>query len=474
MKIRPVILVGGSGTRLWPVSRKSHPKQFLDFGTEKSLFQECVYRVATQQNQNFINPIVVTNIDHCFAVQNQLNEFELNASAILVEPEGKNTAAAVLAACFFESQNDPDATLLVLPSDQLIKNDRIFHEAVSNGLSRLDGGNIVTFGVVPTRPEVGYGYLKIEGGDIQKAANVEQFIEKPNLPLAKRMFRSGNFLWNSGIFLFSAREMLLAFEQHSPDLIEPVKEAVESRKSNNGFHYLDAKSWSDCNSISLDYAVMERVDNLFVVPFFGGWNDMGGWDAVWEENSENEDDVVTLGNSSAIDCSNSLLFSNDKEQHLVGLGLDNIVAVSTSDAVLVASKDRTNDVSLAVSTLTNQGVYQSERSKREYRPWGWFDILVKADYHQVKRICVLSGGLLSLQSHKYRSEHWVVVEGKAKVTLNDEVKSLAKGEATFIPPGAIHRLENETETPLIIIEVQIGNYLGEDDITRYEDIYSRV
>ncbi|MDY6857830.1 MAG: mannose-1-phosphate guanylyltransferase/mannose-6-phosphate isomerase [Pseudomonadota bacterium] len=476
MQLTPVLLCGGSGTRLWPLSRKSYPKQFARLLGQETLFQASARRLAGQDAQlSFTPPMVLTNSDFRFIVTEQLSEIGIDPGAILIEPQGRNTAPAVLAAALHLMKSDPDAVMLVAPSDHVVPDVAAFHTAVSSGLEAVKRGDLVTFGISPDRPETGYGYLELSAAPDGSGAPVSlgRFVEKPDADKAAAMLAAGNFLWNAGIFLFSARDIVAAFKAHADGLIGPVGAAVDSAKADLGFLRLAPDAWSQAEDISIDYAVMEKAKNLSVVPFSSAWSDLGGWDAVWRETGPDGEGVATSGESTAIDCHNTLLRSESDTLELVGIGLENIMAVAMPDAVLVADMSRAQDVKLAVSALKGKAAKQAEQFPRDHRPWGWFESLVVGDRFQVKRIVVHPGAALSLQSHVHRSEHWIVVEGTAKVTIDDEVTLVTENQSVYIPLGAIHRMENPGKVPMVLIEVQTGSYLGEDDIIRYEDVYAR-
>ncbi|MFC7703150.1 mannose-1-phosphate guanylyltransferase/mannose-6-phosphate isomerase [Plastorhodobacter daqingensis] len=469
--ITPVLLCGGSGTRLWPVSRKSYPKQFTRLIGNQSLFQASAQRLASV---GFGAPVVVTGSDFRFVVGEQLLEAGVDPGTILIEPSARNTGPAILAAALHMSRTDPDALMLVAPSDHVMPDPEAFRAAVATAVPAARAGRIVTFGIRPTHAETGYGWLEL-GEDPAPGSPVplRRFVEKPDAAQAAAMLAAGSYLWNAGIFLFSARVLLEAFEAHCPALLEPVAAAVERARPDLGFLRLDPDAWAGAEDISIDYAVMERAGNLSVVPFSGGWSDLGGWDAIWREMSPDADGMAVLGPVTAIDCRNSLLRSESEGLELVGIGLRDMIAVAMPDAVLIADRSRGQEVKLAVTALREKGARQAEAFARDHRPWGWFETLAAADRFQVKRIVVRPGGVLSLQSHMHRSEHWVVVCGTARITLNGEERLLSENESVYIPLGAVHRLENPGKLPMVLIEVQTGSYLGEDDITRYEDVYAR-
>ncbi|WP_299750944.1 mannose-1-phosphate guanylyltransferase/mannose-6-phosphate isomerase [uncultured Tateyamaria sp.] len=469
--ITPVLLCGGSGTRLWPLSRKSYPKQFAAILGEETLFQASARRLS---GPKFAAPIAVTASDFRFIVTEQLHEIGIDPGAILIEPEGRNTAPAILAAAFHVAANDPAALMLVAPSDHVVPDADAFRKAVEIGSGPAQNGQLVTFGITPTHPETGYGYLELASipeGDTP--VSLTRFVEKPDAERATAMVAGGRHLWNSGIFLFRASDIIAAFEAHAPSLIAPVRAACEMAQPDLGFLRLAPEPWAKAEEISIDYAVMERADNLSVVPFQAGWSDLGGWDAVWRETDPDADGVALSFGATAIDCHDTLLRSEVETLELVGIGLDNIVAVAMPDAVLVADKSRAQDVKEAVVALKAKQALQATTFPKDHRPWGWFESLVIGQRFQVKRIHVHPGAALSLQSHHHRSEHWIVVEGTAKVTINDDVKLVSENQSVYIPLGAKHRMENPGKVPMVLIEVQTGSYLGEDDIIRYEDVYAR-
>ena len=473
--IYPVLLAGGSGTRLWPLSRKSYPKQFSKIIGENTLFQSSAQRLTSSGVLEFAPHITLTNSDFRFIIGEQLQEAGIDPGPILIEPEGKNTAAAILAASVFAHMKDEDAVLLVAPSDHVIPEKASFHEAIKLGLSYVQQHKMVTFGVQPTHPETGYGYLELSSDPIDNhgSSDLKSFVEKPNLHDAKQMLEAGNYLWNAGIFLFRAQDMLDAFKAYAPVTLDLVSRAIDEASPDLGFLRMAKEPWSQLQDISIDYAIMEKARNLIAVPYVSKWSDLGGWDAVLLEGESDSRGNVLSDTANAIECNNCLLRSESDGQQLVGIGLNDIMVIAMPDAVLVAHKERAQDVKKAVALLKDKGIAQAEVFPKDHRPWGWFESLVIGERFQVKRIHVKPGGSLSLQSHSYRSEHWVVVAGTAKVTIDETEKLLTEGQSVYVPLGSIHRMENPGKLPMVLIEVQIGNYLGEDDIIRYEDLYSR-
>ncbi|MEP3635605.1 MAG: mannose-1-phosphate guanylyltransferase/mannose-6-phosphate isomerase [Paracoccaceae bacterium] len=474
--ITPVLLCGGSGTRLWPLSRKSYPKQFVPLVGEETLFQASAKRLSGGTDAlGFAAPMVLTNADFRFIVAEQLQSAGIDPGAILIEPSVRNTAPAILAAAIRAAAVNENSILLVAPSDHVVPDVAAFHAAMIRGLSAVEQGQIVTFGIKPTHAETAYGYLELPHAPDADGApmGLTRFVEKPDAAQAQTLLEAGNYLWNAGIFMFRAGNMLAAFKDHAPDLLTPVQRAVDEAEEDLGFLRLAPDPWAEADDISIDYAVMERAENLSVVPFDADWSDLGGWDAVWRESGPDANGVVTSNSATAIDCSNTLLRSESERLELVGIGLDNIMAVAMNDAVLVADMSRAQDVKLAVAALKEKGADQAVAFPKDHRPWGWFESLVVGNRFQVKRILVHPGASLSLQSHFHRSEHWIVVEGTARVTVDDDVKLVTENQSVYIPLGAVHRMENPGKVPMVLIEVQTGAYVGEDDIVRYEDVYSR-
>ena len=468
--ITPVILCGGSGTRLWPLSRSSYPKQFSRLLGDKTLFQGSAQRLT---GKLFDKPVVVTNSDFRFIVAEQLQQVGIDPGAIILEPIGRNTAPAVLATAIYLLKKDPQVTMLIAPSDHIIPDTAAFQAAVKVGMDAVEKGQIVTFGILPTHAETGYGYIELATKQTRGASPVVRFIEKPDAVSAAKMLEAGSFLWNAGIFLFRAKDIIEAFKLHAPSLIKFVGEAVENIENDLGFCRLDSDAWAEVDNISIDHAVMEKAHNLSVVPFVAGWSDLGGWDAIWRESFKDTDGVHVSKNATAIDCTNTLLRSESESLEVVGIGIHNILVIAMNDAVLIADMSRAQDVKKAVELLKAKNATQATSLPKDYRPWGWFESLAVGDRFQVKRLHVNSGASLSLQSHQHRAEHWIVVSGTAEVTIDDNVQLVYENQSVFIPLGAIHRISNSGKLPVVLIEIQTGAYLGEDDIIRYQDVYSR-
>ncbi|MDE9451500.1 mannose-1-phosphate guanylyltransferase/mannose-6-phosphate isomerase [Aliiroseovarius sp. Z3] len=474
-KITPIILAGGVGSRLWPVSRESFPKQFLKIEGAPSLFQQTVQRF---QQARFTRPIIVTNEDYRFHVVEQMGEIGTLPELILLEPCSRNTAGAVLAAVNMQANRAPSSLCIVAPSDHLISDRAAFTAAIEQGVSAAVSGKLVTFGIKPDRPETGYGYLEVERetNDSGQPAPVVSFTEKPDLPTAARMICSGCHLWNAGIFLFRTTDMQTAFTQHAPDIATQVDEALAGFTLDLGFTRLDRKAWQALPDVSLDYAVMEHADNICAVPFDGHWSDLGSWQGYWREECKSEtaqNGLVTIGNAHGIDCESSLLMTESADQTIVGLGLRDLVAVAMNDAVLVADRNRSDQIGTVVKYLKARSAPQATIRSQDFRPWGWFKELVAGPGFKVKMITVHPRGVLSLQSHTQRAEHWVVVEGSVSVTIGNQTLELSANQSAYVPKGDVHRMENNGHTDAVLIEVQTGSYLGEDDIVRYEDAYAR-
>jgi mannose-1-phosphate guanylyltransferase/mannose-6-phosphate isomerase len=471
MSIIPVILCGGSGTRLWPLSRDSYPKQFLHLLENQSLFQATVERLRGITSEN---PVAVTNDKHRFLVAEQLREIDQKAE-ILLEPMGRNTAPAIAAAAIRALQNESSPMLLVLPSDHHIEQIDVFSEAVNTGAQAAKDGKLVTFGVVPTRAETGYGYIHAETKPLYNAEQpvyaVNGFREKPDSQTAEQYLTSGEYFWNSGMFLFRADRYLEELEKFAPEILASCQQAVDQGQDDLDFFRLDKESFGSCPADSIDYAVMEKTDAACVVPLDAGWNDVGAWASLWDISPSDDSDNVIYGDVIAHDSSHCHIHS---ESRLVTtLGVKNLVIVETSDAILVADKDAAQNVKEIVNELKNANRSEGTIHREVYRPWGKYDSVDASERFQVKRITVNPGATLSLQKHHHRAEHWVVVTGTAEITCDDEIRILSENQSTFIPLGSVHRLRNPGKIPLELIEIQSGSYLGEDDIERYEDHYGR-
>ena len=468
--IHPIILCGGSGTRLWPVSRKAYPKQFAPLLGEASLYQMTLNRFAAD---GFAAPLVMTGDAFRFLATDQAAETGLSDARVVVEPSGRDTAPAILTAALMLKE-DPDALMLVAPSDHVIGDADAFRAAIMAGADAARTGAFVTFGVAPTRPETGYGYLELaEAAGGGAAVALKSFREKPDLETAEAMLAQGGYLWNAGIFLMRVGDLLAAFETHAPDLLGPCQAAIETGADDLDFFRLGTEAYAEARAISFDYAIMEKAETVMAVPLPGGWSDLGSWDALWSEAGPDETGTALTGTAFALDCRDSYLRSEDESIRVVGLGLDGVIAVAMRDAVLVADKSRAQDVKGVVDMLRGNEVAQADDYPRFHRPWGWYETLCLGTRFQVKRIMVKPGGILSLQSHHHRSEHWIVVAGTAEVTIGEEVRLVSENQSVYIPLGTVHRMANPGKLPMYLIEVQTGSYLGEDDIVRYEDVYNR-
>lgn len=476
--IRPVILSGGSGTRLWPLSRELFPKQLLPLASgDETMLQATVSRLEGLPNVGA--PVVVCNEAHRFLVAEQLRE---RAQAeIVLEPVGRNTAPAIalaahhaLATPHTAQSPDADSLLLVLAADHVIRNAAAFRQAVEGAIVAAQQGYLVTFGVVPEGPETGYGYIRRGGEHISGAGGaypITRFVEKPDHATAQGFVASGDYLWNSGMFLFSARRYLGELERLAPDIHAAAREAYHAATRDLDFLRIDAQAFAACRSESIDYAVMEKTDRAAVVPLDAGWSDVGSWSSLHATVERDADGNALRGDVMTVDTRDSFVFS---ESRLVAtLGLEGHVVVETKDAVLVAAKDRVQDVKQLVTRLKESGRSEHALHREVFRPWGSYDSVENGPRFQVKRLSVKPGASMSLQMHHHRAEHWVVVAGRARITRDDEVFDLVANQSTYIPVGAKHRIENPGQEPLHIIEVQSGDYLGEDDIVRFEDVYGR-
>jgi mannose-1-phosphate guanylyltransferase / mannose-6-phosphate isomerase len=472
MAIYPVILSGGSGTRLWPLSRTAMPKQLLALTSELSLLQETVLRAAA--TSGIASPVLVCNEEHRFLIAEQLRVIGIKPHAIFLEPVGRNTAPAVTLAALALATADPDAILLVLPSDHIIGNATAMHRATVAAISAAQHGNIVAFGIAPTAPVTGYGYIQ-RGVPLQVADGIfriARFVEKPSTEFAQAYIESKEYYWNSGMFVFSAATFLNEINRLQPAIFASCTQALERARADLEFTRLDPRAFAACPSLSLDYALMEHTKLGAVAPVNIEWSDVGSWQALWEVQEKDVQGNVLSGDVISENVSNSLI--NAQSRMVAALGVRDLVIVETSDAVLVAHKDQAQNVKLLVDRL--QAANRTERvsHRRVYRPWGYYESVDAGERFQVKRLMVKPGARLSLQMHHHRAEHWVVVTGTAKVTRGDTVTLLGENQSTYIPLGVLHRLENSGKVPLYLIEVQSGGYLGEDDIVRLEDSYNRI
>lgn len=462
--VYPVVLSGGSGSRLWPLSREHHPKQLLSFLGGKTLLQETLSRLEGISNTG--EPVIVCNEEYRFLVADQLKEVGKAKGLIILEPVGRNTAPALTFAALHLRSICPDAVMLVMPADHMIRDLNAFHETLREGVRIAESGGLVTFGVVPTGPETGYGYIKRAA-----SGRIEAFVEKPAPDVALAYVASGEYLWNSGLFAMKASVWLAEMAEFSPDILESCERACACSKVDGMFLRIDAEALKECRSDSIDYAVMERTRNGWVTPLNAGWSDVGAWSSFWEVGPRDVDGNVVQGDVWVKDSRNSLVVSQSR--FVAAIGLDEMVVVETADAVLIAPKARAQDVKEVVQALKSSSRYEYRHHRKVHRPWGWYETLEKGPSFQVKRILVTPGASLSLQLHHKRAEHWIVVRGQARVTKGTEEFVLQENESTYIPLGVKHRLENITSSPLEVIEVQSGGYLGEDDIVRFEDVYNR-
>jgi len=463
----PVIMSGGSGTRLWPLSRKNKPKQFLNLFGESSLFQGTLSRLVGVAELEA--PIVVCNEDHRFMVAEQLHEIEINNAKIILEPCARNTAPAIAVAALQAQLQGDDPIILVLAADHIIHDQQAFHNAIAQATIEAEQGKLVTFGIIPTTPHTGFGY--IEAQEKNKVSTVKGFVEKPDAKTAQHYVDSGNYYWNSGMFMFKASAILGELERLSPEILTSCQQALAQSETDLDFIRLDKERFETCPSDSLDYAVMEKTDKAVVIPLDAGWSDVGSWPSLWENHAKDQNNNVSIGDTTLDNVSNSYIHS---EHRLVSvLGVDNIIVVETPDVVMVASKDQAENIKKVVEKLNKKNRDEGSLHRKGYRPWGYYDSIDSGERFQVKRISVNPGASLSLQMHHHRAEHWVVVKGVAEVTCGDKVVLLSENESTFIPVGVKHRLHNPGRVPVEIIEVQSGAYLGEDDIVRFDDVYNR-
>jgi mannose-1-phosphate guanylyltransferase/mannose-6-phosphate isomerase len=479
MQILPVIMAGGSGTRLWPLSRSGYPKQFLSLSGTTTLFQQAALRVAALQGPGIEvdSPLVVGHEDHRFMALDQLRDANLTPSALLLEPTGRNTAPALTLAALQATQGGADPVLVVTPADQTVAKMPEFSAALRTAASQADTGAIAIFGVPPDRPETGYGYILARSTDNAQATvlRVLRFVEKPDLPTAQAYLTSGDYFWNAGIFVLKANTWLAALARFRPDILGACRVAWSARSIDGHFVRPEKAAFAAVPAESVDYAVMEKCPgtdiDIRMVLLDAGWSDLGAWEAVWQAAARDENGNAFVGDALITDSTNTLVHATSR---LVGaVGLTDVVVVETPDAVLVANRDSSQDVRKIVSRLGAEQRGEHALHRKVHRPWGWYDSIDSGDRFQVKRILVKPGAALSLQMHHHRAEHWIVVSGTAEVTVDGKVVLLTENQSTYIPLGAVHRLRNPGRLPLEIIEVQSGSYLGEDDIVRFEDTYGR-
>lgn len=475
--LQPVILSGGSGTRLWPASRETYPKQLLPLTSNESLLQITACRLNGFAAAEVAAPIVVTNEEYRFIVAEQMRQAGKPSERIVLEPVGRNTAPAMQLAALVAAADGADPILLVMPADQIVTRTEAFQAAIAEGLQQAQAGALVTFGIVPDRPETGYGYIRKGDALGGSACKIAAFVEKPDAPRAAQYVASGQYLWNAGIFMMKASVWLKALRSLKPAMAEACEKAVGAAKRDIDFVRVDKAAFTACPSDSIDYAVMEPLNEHpalgqgVVVPMDAGWSDVGAWDALWQVSPKDEAGNATRGEVMLEDTRDSIVFA---ESRLVAtVGVKDLVVVETPDAIMVADKARAQDVKKIVARIKAEGKTLAQTHRKVYRPWGWYDSIDAGPRFQVKRIVVNPGAKLSLQMHHHRAEHWIVVSGTAEVTNGDKVMLLSENQSTYIPLGTTHRLANPGKVPLEIIEVQSGSYLGEDDIVRFEDTYGR-
>lgn len=466
-KIFPTIMCGGSGTRLWPLSRSMYPKQFLPLTSDQSMLQETLARLP----DNVDRTTCICNEEHRFLVAEQLRRVKHSATIVL-EPEGRNTAPAIALAAFHITKTSPDGLMLVLASDHVIKDESAFHQAITTASKAAQKGKLVTFGIVPTHAVTGYGYIK-QGSLVESDTfEVAEFVEKPNASLAEEYLASKKYLWNSGMFMFKASTYLTALKEHRSDIYDACQDAMNSALPDLDFIRPDKRAFLECASESVDYAVMEKTTKAVVVPLDAQWSDVGSYAALWDVSEQDEQGNVKKGDVLNVSTTNSYLHSENKL--IATVGIDNLVVIDTPDAVMVANKDKVQEVKEIVSQLKLANRPETSFHRKVYRPWGNYDSIDIGERFQVKRITVNPGAKLSVQMHHHRAEHWIIVSGTAKVTIDETTTLMSENQSAYIPIGAIHALENPGKVPLEMIEVQSGSYLGEDDIVRFEDRYGRV
>jgi len=470
--ILPIILCGGSGTRLWPLSRESYPKQFLSVKKDKfSLLQKTIKRILSLKNLK--KPILVCNEEHRFIVAEQMRELGIDDFLILLEPFRKNTCPAITIAALKAIELEDDPTLLVLSSDHEIKKIQKFLSIIDFGLEFVERNKLVTFGVIPTSPEVGYGYIKASKpfGEKIEGFDIESFIEKPNIEKAQKYIKDNRFTWNSGMFMFKAKEIIKEINKFSPEILLSCRNALNKSILDLDFLRLDKTSYEKCDNVSIDIAVMEKTNRGIVIPLDVGWNDLGSWEVLWETSKKDINGNYSEGKIVLENTTNSYLRSDDRL--IVGIDLNDLIVVDTRDAILISNKKSSQKIKNVVNQLNKNKIPEGKTHTKVYRPWGQYLSLVESNKWQVKLIIVKPGETLSLQMHHHRSEHWVVVRGTAKVEVDSKVKVLTENQSIYVPLGSKHRLSNPGKMSLKLIEVQSGSYIGEDDIVRFEDYYGR-
>lgn len=465
--IIPVILSGGSGTRLWPLSRSLFPKQFINLTNETSSFQDTILRLP----KNMLEPLIICNEQHRFIVAEQLRQIESKNQGIILEPIAKNTAPAIALAAMKLLNDNQDPILLILSADHVIKNEKKFHKAIMIAQEIAEQDKLVALGIKPTRPETGYGYIEIDNSNNNQYYNINCFTEKPNQEDANNYLNSGNYYWNSGIFMFKASVYLRELKKFEPKIYSACKHSSDTFLIDSDFIRIDNHEFIKCPEMSIDYAVMEKTNDAVVVPFDGNWSDIGSWEALWDIKTKDSNNNVTDGDVILNKVSDSYIHSSNRLVSVIGLS--DIIVIDTQDALLVSNKKSSQDIKNIVNKLKNEKRSEVDNNRKVYRPWGYFDSIDFGKGFQVKRIFVNPGAKLSLQKHQKRAEHWVVVKGIALITCGAKSFKLSENQSTYIPKGEVHRLENFQKTPLEIIEIQTGDYLGEDDIIRLDDIYQR-
>ncbi len=472
-KIIPVILCGGSGSRLWPLSRESFPKQYLSLTeNNKSLLQNTMERINPLSN--LLNPILICNEEHRFIVAEQMREINTTPLSILLEPFGRNTAPAITLSAIKALEQDNEAILLILSSDHEIKNIDKFINVINRGLVYAEEGKLVTFGVIPTNPETGYGYIKADSPFLNEeiiGKKIKEFTEKPDLETASKFIKDKRYTWNSGIFIFQAKLIIEEIKRYSPNIFDACQKTIEESRMDLEFTRLEHDSFKKCPNVSIDLAVMEKTQKGIVLPLDVGWSDIGSWQAVWANSKKDNYGNTLKGNIIANKTKNCYLRS--EKRLLVGIGLNDLIAVETNDAILICEKSQSQKVKNIVDNLRKNNISEGKNHKKIYRPWGNYTSIFEEKRWQVKLIEVNPGGKLSLQMHHHRSEHWIVVRGTARVEIDKEINILSENQSTYIPLGIKHRLSNPGKIPLSLIEVQSGSYVGEDDIVRFDDIYNR-